>query len=272
MPGTREEGHLMPWFKVDDKLHDHRKARAAGAAAMGVWVLAGSWAADNLTDGFIPSSLLPRWGRQREANRLVEVGLWHPDEQDGEAGWRFHEWDERQPTRAQKLAEREAKVEAGRIGGLRSGRSRREASAKQSATGQVELPSRPVPTRPKEEEPSRAKALEETDRFEEFWDTYSHKIGRKKAETAYHAALKKPGVTETLLIASAAAYITWQTSEGKHPTYTKHPATWLHGEHWRDERSARAAPMTNVQRHLQLAADLAASERQPQPRQIGPSA
>jgi hypothetical protein len=76
----------VPWFKVDDKLHDHRKARAAGATAMGLWVLAGSWSADNLTDGFIPATILPRWGRPRDANRLTEVGLWHTDEQDGETG------------------------------------------------------------------------------------------------------------------------------------------------------------------------------------------
>lgn len=30
----------MPWFKVDDKLHDHHKSRAAKAKAMGVWVMA----------------------------------------------------------------------------------------------------------------------------------------------------------------------------------------------------------------------------------------
>jgi hypothetical protein len=139
------------WFKVDDKLHDHRKARAAGATAMGVWVLAGSWSADNLTDGFIPATILPRWGRPRDATRLIEVGLWHADEQDGEQGWRFHEWLERQPSRAQKLEERAQKAEAGRIGGLRSGRSRREAQGKQGASGLVEPPSRPVPTRPDQE-------------------------------------------------------------------------------------------------------------------------
>lgn len=122
----------MPWFKVDDKLHDHRKARAAGKAAMGVWVLAGSWAADNLTDGFVPNSLLSRWGTRADAGRLVQVGLWHEDSQEGEEGWRFHEWSERQPTRAQKLAERAAKAEAGRVGGIASGRSRRQGKGKQS--------------------------------------------------------------------------------------------------------------------------------------------
>ena len=97
-------------------------------------------------------------------------------------------------------------------------------------------------------------------RFEEFWDAYSNKLGRKKAESAYRSALKKPGVTADLLIAAAAAYITWQMSDGKHPTYTKHPATWLNGEHWRDERTPRAAPQTRVGQHMALVHQLAAEE------------
>ena len=149
----------MPWFKVDDKLHDHRKARGAGKAAMGVWVLAGSWAADHLTDGFVPASILTRWGTSRDAARLVEVGLWHVDEQDGEAGWRFHEWEQSNPTRSQTLAMREVRADAGRRGGLASGYRRREANSgangKQVASGRLEAktkptstPTRPDPTRP----------------------------------------------------------------------------------------------------------------------------
>lgn len=107
---------------------------------------------------------------------------------------------------------------------------------------------------------------EPPDTFEEFWESYSHKVGRKKAETAYRAALKKPGITADLLIASAAAYITWQMSEGKHPQFTKHPATWLHGEHWRDERPARAPqPQGRVQEHLALVRQLAAEEHDQAP-------
>lgn len=247
----------MPWFKVDDKLHDHRKARAAGPAAMGLWVLAGSWSADNLTDGFIPASLLPRWGRQREANRLTEVGLWHADEQDGEKGWRFHEWAERQPTRAQKLAEREVRAEAGRVGGVRSGRSRREANAKQSASPLLEPPSRPVPSRPLPAEvvtPLADQSAETPNRFDEFWTTYDHKVGRSKAVAAYRKALTKTGVTDDLLIAAAFAYITWCKGEDKHPKFTKHPATWLNGEHWTDERVGRPErPASRVSEHMALA-------------------
>lgn len=125
----------------------------------------------------------------------------------------------------------------------------------------------------KGETPSR-KRSETPERFEEFWDTYSHKIGRKKAESAYVSALRK-GIAPDTLISAAGAYIAFQVREGKHPQFTKHPATWLNGEHWRDERTA-AAPVSNVQRHLQLAADLAQREQGPQPpqfqpRQIGPA-
>jgi hypothetical protein len=95
---------------------------------------------------------------------------------------------------------------------------------------------------------------DETDRFDEFWDAYDKKDGRKRCETAYRAALKKPGVTEDLLISAASEYIAWCRDEGKHPQYTKNPLTWLHGEHWRDERVAR---QTNTQRHLALAQQLA---------------
>jgi hypothetical protein len=179
----------MTWFKVDDKLHDHRKARAAGAAAMGVWVLAGSWAADNLTDGFVPASLLGRWGRPRDATRLVEVGLWHADEQDGEKGWRFHEWHERQPSRAQKLAEREVRAEAGRIGGKASGRSRRQANAKQSASQVVEPPTRPDPTRPEETTTSRELTLHEAPR-DDVEQICEHLAARIEGNTG-----KRPTIT-----------------------------------------------------------------------------
>lgn len=110
------------------------------------------------------------------------------------------------------------------------------------------------------------------DRFDEFWNTYAHKVGRKQAHTAYKRAIKKPGVTPDLLIASAAAYIQWQQSEGKHPQFTKHPATWLNGEHWNDERPARQATAgnTNMQRHMALVQQLAAEDAQmPLTRAIG---
>jgi hypothetical protein len=103
----------MTWFKVDDKLHDHRKARKAGKAAMGVWVLAGSWSMDNDTDGFIPDDVLLRWGTAADARKLVAAGLWDRETLHGEDGHRFHDWSRFQPSAAVTAARRAAEAEAG---------------------------------------------------------------------------------------------------------------------------------------------------------------
>lgn len=78
------------------------------------------------------------------------------------------------------------------------------------------------------------------ERFDEFWDVYAYKEGRKLSLERYKAALKKKGVTEELLIGAAREYIAFKRADGKHPEYTKLPATWLSGEHWNDERASRA--------------------------------
>ena len=132
----------MPWFAVDDQFHEHPKPHRAGVEAVGLWSLAGSYCADNLTDGFVPERVLSRWAQpakaRRLAARLVAADMWHPDEQDGEKGWRFHDWADFQFTRKSLEEHRRKKAEAGRKGGKASGRSRREASASAGASSKRE--------------------------------------------------------------------------------------------------------------------------------------
>jgi hypothetical protein len=103
----------MPWFKVDDKLHNHRKARLAGVAAMGLWALSGSWVAANLTDGFVPESVCPQWASnyRKLGASLVAAGLWSVAEKDGEKGWQFHDWNDFQPSAAKVRKDRREAVE-----------------------------------------------------------------------------------------------------------------------------------------------------------------
>ncbi len=95
----------MPWFRVDDSFYSHPKVTELGHSAVGLWLLAGCWAAQHLTDGFVPRTVLPRLGaRPRDAEALVVAGLWEAKDD----GWEFHDWPHYQPTRVQVMADREA--------------------------------------------------------------------------------------------------------------------------------------------------------------------
>ena len=94
----------MPWFKVDDTLAHHAKVLAAGNAAVGLWVRAGAWSMQQLTDGFIPTHVARQLGSRVEACRLCDAGLWV----EKDDGYLFHEWGQRQPSRVQVLSERES--------------------------------------------------------------------------------------------------------------------------------------------------------------------
>lgn len=94
------------WFKVDDGLHSHPKAMAAGQTALGLWVIAGSWSAGEGTGGFVPDFMIPRLSEDgmQSARKLVAAGLWSR----AKGGYQFHEWNERNPDEktAKKLSEK----------------------------------------------------------------------------------------------------------------------------------------------------------------------
>lgn len=94
----------MTWFRVDDNLAFHAKAVAAGNAAMGLWVRAGAWSSQQLTDGHVPSHMIPSLGNTAQAKALIRAGLWLQEE----GGYRFWQWGERNPSRADVDADREA--------------------------------------------------------------------------------------------------------------------------------------------------------------------
>jgi hypothetical protein len=111
----------VPWFKVDDHLATHAKVVKAGNPAMGLWVRAGSWAAQHLTNGHVPTHVVTMLGTTAQARLLVQAGLWLEDE----GGWRFHDWFGYQPTAEEAEVTREKRREAGRKGGIKSGQTRR---------------------------------------------------------------------------------------------------------------------------------------------------
>jgi hypothetical protein len=120
----------MTWFKVDDSFHSHPKVFAASPAALGLWVVAGSWSGANLSDGFVPDHVLPRLlpDSPSLAKELVTAGLW----KRARGGYRFHDWGDFNPKRDDVEQERKAARE--RMRKLRNGRK----SADQGSTGSGE--------------------------------------------------------------------------------------------------------------------------------------
>lgn len=120
----------MTWFKVDDSFHSHPKVLAATPAALGLWVVAGSWSGANLSDGLVPDHVLPRLlpDSATLARELVTAGLW----KRVRGGYRFHDWGDFNPQRA--IIEEERKAARERMRKLRSGRR----SAGQGSSGSPE--------------------------------------------------------------------------------------------------------------------------------------
>ncbi|RLK47639.1 hypothetical protein C7474_2234 [Microbacterium telephonicum] len=99
----------MPWFKVDDQFWSHPKVVELSADAVALWVRAGSYAAQHLTDGKVTTGALRMLGGAREiADELVLGGLW--DQVDNRT-WQFRDWFDYQPT-AEEVADRRAKRSA----------------------------------------------------------------------------------------------------------------------------------------------------------------
>jgi len=83
----------IAWFKVDDGFWSHPKTLALSPDAVALWVRAGSWSCQQLTDGVIEDYTLPMFGPVASAaEELVEVGYWY--RHDG--AYEFHDWAEYQ--------------------------------------------------------------------------------------------------------------------------------------------------------------------------------
>lgn len=143
------------WFKVDDSFHSSRKLlsipKRHRLAAAGLWVVAGSWCGQQLTDGRIPDYMIKEWGATPTiVKALVDSGLWI----EVEGSNVFDKWHEYQPSKQDVNAERAASRE--RMRELRASRKQRkprdsggnqEMFGRTEANGSGNVPN-PDPTRP----------------------------------------------------------------------------------------------------------------------------
>lgn len=159
----------MPWIRIDDHFDEHPKLAAAGPLGWAMWLAGLAYCNRNLTDGFIPWSIagnLVSWdyldatgptriyigGPDSVSEEgavsseyvivvLCNVGLW--DKVTG--GYRVHDFDQYQPTKAVIMAERAKKVAAGTAGGVATATARAQALATAPDVAQSKPVPKPVP-------------------------------------------------------------------------------------------------------------------------------
>lgn len=246
----------MVWFRIDDGFYDHPKVWDASDSAIALWTRAGSWAARNLTDGFVPSGLLARFcGAPEQASReLVDRGLWTP----ARGGFRYHDWDEYNPDSDTVRQKRDdAKI---RMRNLRARRREEPIIAGGDGNGSREQPAnvprtnrersrevRHPPVRDPRPDPSLKESSNEDSSsppvrrktptargdpdFEAFYTTYPKRVGRKAAESAWLKAIKD--TDPAAITAGAKRYA--DERRGENPQYTKQPSTWLNQGCWEDD-------------------------------------
>lgn len=234
----------MPWFQVDDGFAFHRKAVRAGNAALGLWVRAGSWCAQHLTDGYIPEEMVDVLGSEAQASKLVSAGLWIPVDKGVDKGYQFHQWTEdgRNPSREKVISKRREDAERKRASrdsddALSEGPQVTPTGHNRTPDGlhmgllsglQTSTPLHSTPTSPKGEvTTSRSSEL-----FAKFWAAYPRKIGKKAAEKAWARALRA-GADPEVLVRAADAYAVQR--KGQDQKFTPHASTWLNGGRWEDE-------------------------------------
>jgi hypothetical protein len=115
----------VTWFRLDDNATFHRKTLAAGNEAYGAFCRLGTHSSAQLTDGFVDqAAAMLIAGSQDVLDRLVTVGFLDL----AEGGYQLHDFGQYNPSAAAEREKRDrvsqARKEAGRRGGQRSGEAR----------------------------------------------------------------------------------------------------------------------------------------------------
>lgn len=123
----------MTWANVDDLFPEHPKVLAAGGDAAWLYICGLCFTNRNLTEGRIPKAVVPRLSDRkapgRLAQRLVEVGLWH-EENDA---YLIHDWEKYNEGAEKVKARKEQARNAARVKWSKHAKGNAQSSAASSA-------------------------------------------------------------------------------------------------------------------------------------------
>jgi len=199
----------MPWVRIDDHFNEHPKLAAVGPVGWGIWLAGLAYSNRNLTDGFIPRAVAVGFGgdwcvqvpEERDGkpgniiweisrtsgysgedmetswviDLLLDAGLWEL----APGGFYIHDYPDYQPTKAEVLAQKAAKVAAGQAGGIAAAKARAKANGQAGAAASAVAESKPVPV-------PVPQVLQEVpypdDGIMEPWQLYEERTHRKASQ------------------------------------------------------------------------------------------
>lgn len=142
----------MAWFKVDDGFWSHPKVLTLPASAGWLWLRAGTYSMQHLTDGVVLAPIIQMLGSVEDAEVLVDAGLWI---RDGET-FVFHDWAKYQPSKDDVESDRERNADRQRKWRDKQRESRDIDPVSNGERNALLTPSvtapRPDPTRPSSKE------------------------------------------------------------------------------------------------------------------------
>lgn len=257
----------MSWFKVDDAFHSSKPVlkipRKYRLAAVGLWISAGTWCAQEESDGFLPEWVLEELcGTPALARQLVNCDLWSPvtrpvltsssvsersSSGSEESGWQFKNWSKYQPTRK----ELDEKREKDRIRQANYRASLRDngVTPKGQTEGQHHESDPPDPTRPDPNTEAKASVPRKRGRRipNDFAITEEMRAwGRENCPTVN-------GTEETVKFINY-----WQAKSGRDATKLDWEATWRNWMLNAKERqpTVRANPTEKAQSIMQMGREL----------------
>ncbi|MDJ1131746.1 hypothetical protein NMN56_007195, partial [Streptomyces iconiensis] len=194
----------MPWFKVDDTAHAHPKLLKAGNAALGLWMRAGAYAAQHLTEGAVPGIVAQLYGTAPQCRKLVAAGLWHehghpcarcPQPTPGD--FQIHDFLIYNPTRDKVESKRAAAAD-------RQQQAREKAAGKRR--GQERNPSDSSANRPRIDDDPSAENLESSPNRIEFPDLFAGHEGSSQRDGTDPSRSPRPDCCPTLKMPMRAAF------------------------------------------------------------------
>lgn len=246
------------WVKIDDGFATHPKILSAGPLAALIQIRAICFASQNKTDGFLPASAinillhgLEELGIDTgsigdyasvgcQANELdwpsimVHHQLW--EVRDG--GYYVHDYLEWNLSKKEQESFRKKKSYAGKKG-MKSRWNKEKSQITDVITSSITdvITKRYHATSTSS---SSSSSLKSDSEFEQFWNVYPKKIGKRAALQAWRKAKDKPPLVDIMqVIDKAKQSEQWTKENGQ---FIPHPSTWLNQGRWMDEPIVKLVP------------------------------